>query len=438
MRLALASALPALSADACWSVSAALATHGEDAADRFLPKMIWFGLGNVIASDFTRGLALADKTPLPTLADSIRWFAAAQLQGRELLTERIVKDAEELAARELRILAFGLKNEAGAPLPKSWPQVAKRFANASTAELSALFGDKTIIAATRTTLADAKAPIAQRSAAFDLLKRIGDAEATPIFATLLDVDQFRSAVIPLLSRSNDPATATALIRRFPTLSESDRIAALNTLTGRPELAVPLLRALRDATFDKKQIGSFQVGQMRNLHNTDVDQLLDQTWGRVSESSAEMKATIARLQKTYQEAPLWAFNAGSGKEVFQQVCAVCHTLNGEGGKLGPDLTGSWRNGLPYFLENVVDPNAVVGEQYQLNVITKRDGSVVSGIMEQESETALTVRTISESVMVPKKEIKDRQKLAQSLMPPGLMEALPERKAIELLKFLTSKQ
>jgi hypothetical protein len=26
----------------------------------------------------------------------------------------------------------------------------------------------------------------------------------------------------------------------------------------------------------------------------------------------------------------------------------------------------------------------------------------------------------------------------LMPPGLLEALPERKVIELLKFLTSKQ
>lgn len=36
-----------------------------------------------------------------------------------------------------------------------------------------------------------------------------------------------------------------------------------------------------------------------------------------------------------------------------------------------------------------------------------------------------------------EIKTRQKLAQSLMPPGLLEALPERKVIELLKFLTSK-
>jgi putative membrane-bound dehydrogenase-like protein len=438
VRLALASAMPALSPDACWNVGTALAAHGEDAADRFLPKMIWFGLGDVIANDFARGFALADKTLLPTLADSIRWFAATNPQGRELLTERIAKDADDTAARELRILAFGMKNENAAPMPKAWPQVQKRFANASATELSALFGDKAIIAATRATLADAKAPIAQRSEAFDLLKRIGDAESTPIFATLLDVEQFRSAVIPLLSRSNDPATATALIQRYAKFSTADQSGALNTLTSRAALATPLLHALADGKFDRNQIGSFQVRQLRNLRDPALDKLLDKTWGKVTESSAEMKATIARLQKIYQEAPLWAFDANAGRETFQQVCAVCHSMNGVGGKLGPDLGGSWRNGIPYFLENIVDPNAVVGENFQLHVVTKKDGTVLSGLLDQETATALTLRTLTEPVIIAKADIKEHQKLAQSLMPPGLLEAMPERKAIELLKFLTSKQ
>src|SRR5262245_19744857 len=44
VRLALASALPMLDAGTTWDVGAALAMHGEDKQDRFLPKMIWFGL----------------------------------------------------------------------------------------------------------------------------------------------------------------------------------------------------------------------------------------------------------------------------------------------------------------------------------------------------------------------------------------------------------
>lgn len=437
VRLALASAMPVLSAETCWNVGTALAMHSEDVTDRFLPKMIWFGLANVISKNFSRGLELANKTPLPSLANSIRWWAATQSQGRDIFVASISKDTDDLARRELQILAFGLKNEASATAPKAWPEVQTRFAGAATDELAAIFGDKTIISKMRASLANDQAPMNERSTAFNLLKRIGDAEATPIFAKLLDVDQFRSAVIPLLARSNDPTTATALIRHFPKLSDPDRTATLNTLTSRPELAMPLLRAQQDGTFDKKQFGSFQVRQMRNLHNADIDKLLDQTWGKVTESSAGMKATIVRLQKAYQEAPLWAYDAGAGKQTFTQICSVCHTMNGAGGKLGPDLTGSWRNGLAYFLENIVDPNAVVGEQFQLNMIAKRDGSVLSGIMEQETDTALTVRTIIESVIIPKSDIKERQKLAQSLMPPGVLEALSERQTIELLKFLTNK-
>jgi len=117
--------------------------------------------------------------------------------------------------------------------------------------------------------------------------------------------------------------------------------------------------------------------------------------------------------------------------------VCHALNGVGGKLGPDMAGSWRNGVDYFLENIVDPNAVVGENFQLHVLTKKDGTVVSGLIEQETDSAITVRTVAEAVIVARADIKDHQKLPQSLMPPGLLEALPEQKAFELLKFLTSK-
>ena len=440
VRLALASAMPAMPEALCWKVGEALAGHAEDAADRFLPKMIWFGLGRVAEKDFMRALKLADSAALPSLSDSIRWFAASKPAGRELLVARMSKDSDEVANRELKILGFALKSEAKAAMPSGWPSVQSRLAASNAVlvnELSALFGDEKVVAAMRGTLADSKASVPARRMAFDLLKRIGDAKAAPLFAGLLDVEEFRSAVIPLLSRSTDPATATALIQRYKSFSDLDKSAALNTLTSRAALALPLLKAVAGGTFERKSLTSFHVRQMRSLNDAELNKVLDATWGKVNESSAETKATITRLLKAYKEAPLWAFDGGAGKQVFQQVCAVCHTLNGTGGKIGPDLTGSWRNGPEYFVENIVDPNAVVGEQYQLNVITKNDGTILSGIIEQESDGSVTVRTITEAVIVSKADIKSRQKLAQSLMPPGMLEALPERKVIELLKFLTSK-
>ena len=445
VRLALASALPALEPAQVWDVAAALSAHGEDSDDRFLPKMIWFGLARVIAQDLNRGLALADSTPLPSLVHSIYWFASRQREGRELVLSHVASAPESKAAQNLRLITYALKDEAAVPMPAAWAAIQTRFANSSdhalaTAddELAALFGDKAVLAKMRGVLADDKQSMPQRMHAFELLKRSGDPEATPIFASLLDIESMRSAVIPLLSRSSDPATADALMQRFDKLNVTDKGAALNVLTSRTVLSLPLLRATQAAKFDRKNLSALQVRQMRNLHDAEVDKLLDQGWGKLNESSDEMKKTIAHLKKAYSEAPLWAYDANSGRATFTQVCATCHALNGVGAKLGPDLGGSWRNGLDYFLENIVDPNAVVGENFQMHVVRKTDGTVVSGLLDQESDTSITLRTVTETVIIAKSEMKDHKKLAQSLMPPGLLEAMPERKALELLKFLTSKQ
>ncbi|MDZ4402859.1 PVC-type heme-binding CxxCH protein [Prosthecobacter sp.] len=434
VRLALASALPKLDEETALAVGSALAMRAEDKDDRFLPKMIWFGLARVIGDDWARGLALAEKTPMPSLADSIRWFAGKSAEGREALVKTLK------TTRGLQILAFALKDEAAVKMPKAWPQVQSDLSDKSdlVRQVSALFGDKTELAEMRAVLGDTAKPLPQRRSAFDLLKRVGDAESTPIFAKLLDEAAFASAVIPLLSRSNDPATALTLLDRFDQLDPADRSAALGALTSRAELARPMLEAVKAGTFDKKHLSSLQIRQMRNLNHGEINTLLDATWGKVNDSSEAAKASIAKFKKAYESAPLWAFNAKSGEQTFQQLCAVCHAMGGVGGKLGPDLAGSWRNGLDYFLENIIDPNAVVGDNFQLHVLTKKDGSVVSGVIEQETDTAITARTVTESVIISKADLKDRQKLPVSIMPPGLLEALPERKALELLKFLLSKR
>jgi putative heme-binding domain-containing protein len=289
-------------------------------------------------------------------------------------------------------------------------------------------------------LTDERQPLARRKAALDLVKRCGTTPYSSAieFLTLLDSDAFRSAAIPLLARFSKPEVTTSLLAHFDKFDSTDRNAALAVMCSRATLALPLLHAVQSGAFDRSQLTALQVRQLRNLHDATVDKMLDQTWGKVNESSEAAKATIAKLKKTYTAAPLWAYNGNAGKETFTQVCAVCHAFNGVGGKVGPDLGGSWRNGLDYFLENIVDPNAVVGENYQLHVITRKDGSVISGLIEQESGTAVTLRTLTESLVIAKSDIKDHQKLAQSLMPPGLLEALPERRVIELLKFLTSRQ
>jgi putative membrane-bound dehydrogenase-like protein len=449
VRLAVASAVPALPMAMRSSIATALAMHGEDASDRELPKMIWFALAPTVGADVNRALDLAARTPLPSLTDSIFWYVARTPAGREQIAARLAAMSGATAARALRVFAFSLESEAGLKMPAAWSQVSARFSGSTDPavrgaweQLSALFGDKNVLAPVRARLADASTPLPERRRAIDLLRRAGDTESSTLLVKLLDDAALRSAVIPLLANASDAtvgAAADGLMANFGGFNPADRTAALATLTSKPAFALALLRAVEAGRFDKKSLTALHARQIRNLRQPEVTRALDRVWGRTAESSNDAKAAILKMRDLYREAPLWSYDVKAGRQVFERLCSACHAMDATAtaGKLGPNLNGTWRNGLDYFLENIIDPNAVVGTDFQLNLVTKRDGAVVSGMIEKESDTALVVRTMTETVNVPKSEIKSREVTPQSLMPAGLIEALPPREAVELILFLTTE-
>src|SRR6185295_17628851 len=241
-----------------------------------------------------------------------------------------------------------------------------------------------------------------------------------------------------------PTVAAAMLKRLANFNEADRAAALGTLASRTAFAMPLLQALEDKTLDRNFVTAFHVRQMLNLNDAALTARIEKLWGKITESPAETKALIAKYKKAFNEAPLWAYDTTAGKKVFEKTCAACHGSATGGAnaqpRLGPDLSGSWRNGVDYFLENIVDPNAVIGDQYRLTVIKKTDGTVVSGMFEKETDTTILIKTTSpvETVVIPKADIKVRDLRPQSVMPTGLLDTLADRERIELLKFLTSKR
>lgn len=195
---------------------------------------------------------------------------------------------------------------------------------------------------------------------------------------------------------------------------------------------------RNGGFDRKNLTSLHARQLANLKNPKVTKLMASLWDLSKETPADVKAKIASYREAYAKFPPRVYNATAGKAHYQRLCMSCHIMGGEGGRLGPDLSGTWRNGVDYFLENIIDPNAVVGADYQLNLITQKDGTVTAGMIEKETDTTLVVRTVTDAVSVPKTEITGRQVTPNSLMPAGLLDSLSEEEANELIRFLTAPQ
>jgi putative heme-binding domain-containing protein len=53
----------------------------------------------------------------------------------------------------------------------------------------------------------------------------------------------------------------------------------------------------------------------------------------------------------------------GQQLFTNLCSKCHTFNGAGGKLGPELSGIGTRDPKEILADIIDPNRSVEANYR---------------------------------------------------------------------------
>ena len=122
--------------------------------------------------------------------------------------------------------------------------------------------------------------------------------------------------------------------------------------------------------------------------------------------------------------------------FQKLCASCHSPQNQNIEIAPKLQGPGAKGIDYAVENIIDPNAVIGKDYQARVIRTSDGQVITGLAQAQSDSSISIRTATETIQVDKSEIEEFKISENSFMPMGLLDTLDERQRIELLKYLLS--
>jgi len=447
VRLTLLSAMSRLPDAASWSVAKTLAKHVEDKDDRNIPKLLYQGIAQRMTNEanVTRALAIAKTTAIPQIADWIYWYASTKEgAGLNAVLVHLAETKGEEQRKLLTGIAHALSTRANVSAPAAWGKVAPALYSSSDARIvrlaeriAASFGDRSRFPQLRASLGNAGAKIDDRKHAFDVLTRAQDAESLPTFVALLDDKDFRPAVIPQLARYDSPEIPKALIERFSALTPDQRAAALNVLTARPAYALALLDAVAAKKIGRDQLSAFHVRQLNQLNNAEVEKRATAVWGRFTKTSDEKKAQIDKLETVFNEAPLWAYSANAGREIFKKTCATCHKLGDDGVLFGPDLTGSAQHGIRYFLENVIDPNAVVGADFQMTNVETKDGELVSGLLNAETDSAVTIRTQTDKITVPKTKIAKRELSEKSIMPEGLLDALQPREQLELLKYLTAK-
>ncbi|MFN0076830.1 MAG: c-type cytochrome [Prosthecobacter sp.] len=136
------------------------------------------------------------------------------------------------------------------------------------------------------------------------------------------------------------------------------------------------------------------------------------------------------------------NFTTGEAMFRSVmCATCHRFNGDGGSIGPDLTGSGnRYTMHDLMENIIDPSKVISDQYDSHEITKKDGSTILGriIVEENGKVFVMTNPFapSDHQAIDEADIAKKETRKISMMSPGLINALNQDELLDLIAYLMS--
>ncbi len=133
---------------------------------------------------------------------------------------------------------------------------------------------------------------------------------------------------------------------------------------------------------------------------------------------------------------------NGRNLFgATACFSCHRFGGEGGAMGPDLTGvAGRFSPKDLLESILDPSKEISDQYNATVITKKNGETVMGrIVNLSGDTVMVnVNMLDPNAInsVKRDEVTSMKPSTVSMMPPGLLNTLKEDDILDLLAYLLS--
>jgi putative membrane-bound dehydrogenase-like protein len=442
-----------------WMLTTTAAT-GQD--DGLLPRILW---QNMLA------LVLQDETTLDELSELEGFrthpFVAdlAPRSARLLLDRGRVADALSMANRlpstelgaeacrrvleviEQRIVGGELSQERWAEAVTESAVDLMALPNSTVrTRLTALTGDKEKLATLIEVAKDAFQEDAERQAAFSTLIFLSQREASgETLQACLDAagaileskgsTGLLQHVIDQLVRLPATAAAPVLARAAQTVEPSIRSRIIEAMTSRPEAAKVLLRSIGepDQVLTRAMINETQIQRLLVMGDEELLELIATKWGTMQTGNRGLAADeMVRVRRVMREVK---GDYNRGWLVYDRVCGQCHQFGGRGEQVGPSLDANGRASLSQLLSNIVDPNLVIGADYQARLVATTDGRVYSGLVLEDTADRLVLNLQGgKTVSIPRAEIDQEQVSPNSLMPEGQTRQLTDQEIADLMSIL----
>jgi putative heme-binding domain-containing protein len=425
----------------------------EDVNDPFIPLLLWWAIEDKAVSDRAQVLHLLDsqaawQNPLMRkhmIERLSRRYMAAGTEADLLGCARLLAMAPGIA--EANLIIGGIERALAGRFLKSIPtELANRLnmlgareqTNLALVRIGLRVSDVRAHERARQLVVDRKLASNERVRLVEVLGQLANADDEQVLLKLLDAREpvnIRLAALSALQPYPDVHVAEKVLALYPKMPSELRSRAQSLLCGRLASARLFLQAVDAGRIDPKEVPFDQVRQILLHNDPSFRALVEKHWGKVGKAPPGEK--IARINSIRHMLGTGKGNPGAGKPLFQQKCATCHTLFGEGNKVGPDLTGAERNNMDFVITSIVDPSAVIRNEYVAYVVTTNNGRLLTGLMAESSPRTVTLLD-SKNVRttLSRDDIEEIRPSPESLMPEKILDDLDEQQIRDLLSYVQS--
>ena len=340
----------------------------------------------------------------------------------------------------LKGMLKGLEGQRQVPAPEGWGELSAELMaseepqlRAMARELGQIFGDEEAAMKALALLRDSTANPDERRAALKALLAQQNPGVKGALATLLRHPDLRIDAIRAFGKIPGLGAAQ-LLEQYPGFATAERRAVLETLATRKDLAEQLMAAIKQEVVQPGEIPIYTARLLTGM----LGEPFTRAYGDLREQNADKAELIEKYSAMLDLPEAGKADPVHGREVYAKLCGVCHRMYGEGGILGPDLTGSNRANREYILLNIVDPNFDVPDGYKMVVLKTKTNQVLAGTISEEDDLKVVLNTVSGREVVAKVSIKERQTLPISMMPEGMLETMAPRDFFTLIKYLQTEQ
>ena len=172
---------------------------------------------------------------------------------------------------------------------------------------------------------------------------------------------------------------------------------------------------------------------------------------VGMTETEIWQVIAYIRSVEVKSTAGSGNAAHGKELFYGTagCGTCHMVEGKGGRVGPDLTGTGSGrSVDYITESLRKPSRRLAQglteagkefsqEYEMVTVVTPDGQKFQGVVLNEDNFTLQMIDTREQVhLFQKDKLRSFEESRESLMPAYDEKTLPEKDLRDIIAFLLS--